>query len=200
MVLIGIMMLSGKMNAFTGYVSNVDNTNNVVDEEVIEEQEEEQEKDQENSQEELVDAPKIVLNDQFGVEHKLEDYKGKVVFLNFWATWCPPCKAEMPDIQKLYEKYQGEDSDVVVLGIAAPGLGKEKSKEEIADFLEENGYTYPVLMDVDGRYFNELRIMSYPTTYMITKEGKIFGYVSGAITEDIMEDIINQTREEKRAY
>ena len=203
MVLIGIMMLSGKMNAFTGYVSNSGNANNTVDEKVIEEEKEEQgeeKEDQANDQEELIDAPKMILKDQFGVEHKLEDYKGKVIFLNFWATWCPPCKAEMPDIQELHEKYDDEDSDVVVLGVAAPGLGKEKSQEEIVSFLEENGYTYPVLMDIDGRYFRELGIMSYPTTYMITKEGKIFGYVSGAITGDIMEDIINQTREEKRAY
>ena len=104
----------------------------------------------------------------------------------------------MPDIQELYEKYSDENSDVVVLGIAAPGVGNEKSEEEIIAFLEENGYNYPVLMDEGGRYFRLLGIMSYPTTYMITKEGKIFGYVSGAISGDIMEDIIHQTREGKR--
>ena len=105
----------------------------------------------------------------------------------------------MPDIQKLHEKYSNENSDVVVLGVAAPGLGKEKSEEEIVTFLEENEYTYPVLLDEGGRYFNMLGIMSYPTTYMITEDSKIYGYVSGAISGDIMEDIINQTREGQKS-
>ena len=196
MIVIGIMMFTGKMNTFTGYVSDPSNKSNVetpsdnTDEHVDSVEEETEDKS------ELVDAPNIILKDQFGNEHNLkEDYKGKIVFLNFWATWCPPCKAEMPDIQELHEKYTTADSDVVVLGIAAPGLGKEKGTEEIASFLEENGYTYPVLMDEGGRYFGMLGIMSYPTTYMITKDGKLFGYVSGAISGDIMEDIISQTRE-----
>lgn len=62
------------------------------------------------------------LKDQFGKSHKLEDYKGKVIFLNFWATWCGPCRSEMPEIQKLYEEYtvMGNDSEVVILGVAGP--------------------------------------------------------------------------------
>ena len=89
-----------------------------------------------------------MLQDQYGKEHSLADYKGKTIFLNFWATWCGPCRNEMPEIQKIYEEtQQEEDSDLVILGIAAPGFGQEGSQEEIEAFLEENGYTYPVLMD-----------------------------------------------------
>ena len=200
MIVIGIMMFTGKMNTFTGYVSgmsaesDVDSTSDKTEENIQSEEEEKEEEKQ------LVDAPNMVLKDQYGNVHNLiEDYKGKIIFLNFWATWCPPCKAEMPDIQKLHEKYSNENSDVVVLGVAAPGLGKEKSEEEIVTFLEENEYTYPVLLDEGGRYFNMLGIMSYPTTYMITEDGKIYGYVSGAISGDIMEDIINQTREGQKS-
>ena len=65
------------------------------------------------------------MTDQYGNIHALSDYEGKVIFLNFWGTWCPPCRAEMPDIQKLYEEYasQGDDAEVVILGAAAPWHG-----------------------------------------------------------------------------
>ena len=140
------------------------------------------------------------LKDQYGKTHKLSDYKGKVVFLNFWATWCPPCKMEMPDIQKIYEKYekQGEESEVVVLSLAAPNTQDEKDVEGIKAFLEENGYTYPVLMDDGGYIFGAYRISSLPTTFMIDKEGNVFGYVQGGLTQEAMESIIEQTITGKR--
>ena len=140
------------------------------------------------------------LKDQYGKTHKLSDYKGKVVFLNFWATWCPPCKMEMPDIQKIYEKYekQGEKSEVVVLSVAAPNTQDEKDIDGIKAFLEENGYTYPVLMDDGGYTFGAYRISSLPTTFMIDKEGNVFGYVQGGLTQEAMESIIEQTITGKR--
>ena len=140
------------------------------------------------------------LKDQYGKTHKLSDYKGKVVFLNFWATWCPPCKMEMPDIQKIYEKYekQGEKTEVVVLSVAAPNTQDEKDVEGIKAFLEENGYTYPVLMDDGGYTFGAYRISSLPTTFMIDKEGNVFGYVQGGLAQKAMESIIEQTITGKR--
>lgn len=140
------------------------------------------------------------LKDQYGKTQKLSDYKGKVVFLNFWATWCPPCKMEMPDIQKIYEKYekQGEKSEVVVLSVAAPNTQDEKDIDGIKSFLEENGYTYPVLMDDGGYTFGAYRISSLPTTFMIDKEGNVFGYVQGGLTQEAMESIIEQTITGKR--
>ena len=135
------------------------------------------------------------LTDQFGNTHTLADYKGKVIFLNFWATWCGPCRNEMPEIQKLYEEYssQGEDADVVILGAAGPDMGQEGSVEEIAAFMEENGYTYPVLMDETWEMFNWYGISAFPTTFMIDRDGNIYGYVQGQLTEDIMRSIIEQT-------
>ena len=146
-----------------------------------------------------IPAPDFELEDQFGQVHRLSDYKGKTVFLNFWATWCPPCRAEMPDIQKLYEEYdaQGDDA-VVILGVAGPGVGKEKSAEDIAAFLDENGYSYPVVMDVTGELFTEYGIYAFPTTFMIDREGNVFGYASGQLSYDVMKDIITQTMEGKR--
>ncbi len=137
------------------------------------------------------------LTDQFGNTHKLSDYKGKVIFLNFWATWCPPCKAEMPDIQELYERYesQGDEAEVAIIGVAAPNMGSEGSAGEIADFLEENGYTYPVLMDSTWEMFMWYGISAFPTTFMIDADGYIYGYVPGQMSMDIMESIIDQTLE-----
>lgn len=152
------------------------------------------------SEENKTPAIDFELKDQYGKTHKLSDYKGKVVFLNFWATWCPPCKMEMPDIQKLYEKYekQGEKSEVVVLSVAAPNTQDEKDIDGIKAFLEENGYTYPVLMDDGGYTFGAYRISSLPTTFMIDKEGNVFGYVQGGLTQEAMESIIEQTITGKR--
>ena len=141
----------------------------------------------------------FTLKDQYGNTHTLSDYKGKTVFLNFWATWCPPCRAEMPDIQKLYDTYDTEGDDaLIVLGIAAPNMGSEQSVEGIKKFLEDNGYTYPVVMDTTGEIFNAYGIFSFPTTFMIDRDGNVFGYASGQLSEDMMKSIIDQTMAGKR--
>ena len=142
-----------------------------------------------------VAAPDFTLTDQFGESHTLSDYQGKIVFLNFWATWCGPCKSEMPDIQALYEAHGGNAEDLVVLGVAQPGVGREGSREDIADFLSEGGYTYPVVMDEDGSVFAQYGIRAFPTTFMILSDGTVYGYVEGALSADIMEDIVRQTLE-----
>ncbi|MCR5475428.1 MAG: TlpA family protein disulfide reductase, partial [Lachnospiraceae bacterium] len=144
---------------------------------------------------EISPAPDFTLTDQYGVKHTLSDYRGKTVFLNFWATWCPPCRAEMPDIQAIYEEtLKQKDPDLVILGVAFPGYGKETDEEGIRDFLEENGYTYPVLMDTDASLMLPYYINAYPTTYMIDREGNVYGYVPGSMTRDVMEDVIRQTQ------
>ena len=103
----------------------------------------------------------------------------------------------MPEIQKLHEEYEAqEDSDVVILGIAAPDLGGEASEEEIKAFLEENGYTYPVVMDTTGEIFSSYGISAFPTTFMIDKDGNVYGYVSGQLSDDVMRNIIEQTQKQ----
>ena len=141
----------------------------------------------------VIPAPDFTLTDQYGETHTLSDYQGKTVFLNFWATWCGPCKMEMPDIQALYEEWDENAGDLVVLGVAGPGIGREGSAEDIAAFLEENGYTYPVVMDDTGTLFYQYGISAYPTTFMIDPEGNVFGYVQGAVSRESMDDIVEQT-------
>ncbi|MCR5476287.1 MAG: redoxin domain-containing protein [Lachnospiraceae bacterium] len=147
----------------------------------------------------LIPAPDFTLTDQYGVTHTLSDYRGKLVFLNFWATWCPPCRAEMPDIQALYEENEEtEDSDLVILAVAFPNQSGETTEEGVKHFLEENGYTYPTLMDPEATLAVQYYITAFPTTYMIDPDGNIFGYVPGSMSKEIMEDIIRQTREGTR--
>lgn len=186
MIFMGILMLTGKMNAVTGALSSTETQEEATETEAEPEEEEE-------AAEEVKTIPAIdfTLKDQYGNTHTLSDYKGKTVFLNFWATWCSPCRAEMPDIQKLYEEFQRED--VVILGVAAPNLGKEQSEEGIRTFLEANGYTYPVVMDTEAEAFQAYGINSFPTTFMIDKDGNVFGYIPGQLSEEIMRDIISQT-------
>lgn len=157
--------------------------------------ENEQQNAAKEDQQPLIPAPDFTLTDQYGVTHSLADYRGKIIFLNFWATWCPPCRAEMPDIQALYEKYsQDENSDVVILGVAFPNQGDEKDAEGIAKFLEDNGYTYPVLMDEGATLQLPYYITAFPTTFIINPDGNVLGYIPGSMTRDIMESVLDQAR------
>ena len=223
MVLMGILMFTGKMNDVTGYLSRISGTQvsqtESMEESTVPEKAEadneggstepgtggsESTTAEEASGETAADARPVIpavdfeLEDQYGNIHRLEDYRGKTIFLNFWATWCPPCKAEMPDIQKLYEKSSTEGEDaVIVLGVAAPNMGQEGSEEEIAAFMEEKGYTFPVLMVTEGELFASYGIMSFPTTFMIDRDGNVFGYVSGMLSADMMDSIVRQTLDGK---
>lgn len=231
MIVMGVLMFTGKMNDITGYLSAFQGSEDVGDDDSDGEDTTDAEgngtegsgdsgekertgsedgdgadsgsggtdsdEDAEDGDASAIPAPgyDMELTDQFGEVHTLSEYKGKVIFLNFWATWCGPCRNEMPDIQKLYEEYsaKGEDAEAVILGIAGPEIGQEGTREEIADFMNENGYTYPVLMDETGELFSQYGISAFPTTFMIDREGNVYGYVTGQMTEDIMRSIIDQT-------
>ena len=216
LIVMGLMMITGKMNSLTGYLSQfqtplsgsegqTEGSRQPETETAVTAKENEQSQASEGAgeeteaQENKIPALDFELEDQFGNLHKLSEKKRKTIFLNFWATWCPPCRAEMPDIQRLYEEYDTEGKDaLIILGVAGPDTGNEKSREEIARFLEENGYTYPVLMDMDWSLFGGYGIQAFPTTFMIDREGNVFGYASGQLTYDMMKDIIHQTMEGRR--
>lgn len=140
----------------------------------------------------------FTLTDQYGNTHTLSDYKGKVVFLNFWASWCKPCKKEMPDIEELYQKYNLNQDEVVFLGVANPKseeypTNADEKKDDILAFLEENEYTFPTVFDETGELSMNYYITAFPTTFMINKEGNVVGYIPGMMTKDIMESVIEQT-------
>ncbi|MEG2733324.1 MAG: TlpA disulfide reductase family protein, partial [Clostridium sp.] len=198
------------MNGITGYLSQTANKRTNIEETQITatdripavETNQAEETDPSTAQDQVI-APDFTLLDQNGEEHTLSDYQGKVVFLNFWATWCPPCRAEMPDIQKLYEEYGGNAEDLVILGVANPKTTEHPSNqdgtvEEVGQFLKDGAYTYPVVMDITGSVLSDYYVSSFPTTFMIDREGMVFGYVTGTLSEEIMRDIIQQTMSGKR--
>lgn len=207
LILMGFMTLTGFMNNMTGYLSGIgngavssqetaaDDENKDADPGSADPSQAEETGSSESapSDPDAVPAPDFTLVDQYGNEHTLSDYKGKTVFLNFWATWCGPCRSEMPEIQALYEKYGENEEDLVVLGVATPNLGQEGSAEDIAAFLEDQGYTFPTVMDETGFISAMYGISAYPTTFMIDADGNVYGYVASALTGDIMESIVQQT-------
>ena len=147
---------------------------------------------------EVLPAIDFTLKDQYGNTHSLSDYKGKTIFLNFWATWCGPCQSEMPEIQSLYESYGSNGEDLIVLGVANPSSAEnpravDGSIDEVSGFLSDNGYTFPVVMDTTGDVLSAYGISAFPTTFMIDTEGNVFGYVTGQLTADMMESIVTQT-------
>ena len=153
-----------------------------------------------SEQRELPAAIDFNLPDQNGEYHSLSDYAGKTIFLNFWATWCGPCQKEMPDIQALYEEYGQNTGDVIILGVANPKTSSnpnnsDVSTDEVIQFINDNGYTYPTIMDTTGELFYQYGISSFPSTFMITKDGLVYGYISGMLEKQMMIDIIDQTIE-----
>ena len=190
LIVMGILTLTGATGTISADLAAVSGT---TQEEPAAEQEDTTGAQEESGEIPVVPAPDFTLTDQYGETHTLSDYQGQTVFLNFWATWCGPCKMEMPDIQALYEAWDENAGDLVVLGVAGPNIGQEGSAEDIAAFLEENGYTYPVVMDDTGALFYQYGISAYPTTFMIDTEGNVFGYVQGAVSREVMDDIIQQT-------
>lgn len=131
----------------------------------------------------------FTLKDQDGNEITLSDYKGKVIFLNFFGTWCGPCQSEMPAIQRMYEKYGYNEGDLIILSIAHPNDGQEVSESEIAERMKNWGYSYPVLFDSEDTVFYRYYVSAFPTSFVIDKEGKFLGYIQGAISEEYLEEI-----------
>lgn len=150
--------------------------------------------DEGSNDEDRIKSIDFTLTDQYGKTHKLSDYEGKVVFLNFWATWCPPCKEEMPHIEQLYKDYNKNNDDVVILGVASPNLGREGSREHVVNFLKDQGYTFPVVLDEDGALAYQYGINAFPTTFIIDKEGYVTQYIPGAMDKATMASFIENQR------
>lgn len=201
LVVIGLLMVTGWMDTLSGSLAGSDPQATPTVQ--VTEAPKETDSPAETTQPEATDAPQesrapvpaldFTLTDQFGNTHTLDQYKGKTILLNFWGTWCGPCRSEMPDLQAVYEDYGNNEKDLVVLGVAAPNLGQEGSAEDITAFLEENGYTYPTLMNEDASLFYSYGISSFPTTFMIDKNGNVYGYIMGAQSREVFDDIIQQT-------
>jgi cytochrome c-type biogenesis protein len=189
MIALGLLLFTGKLD---GVGTAAPQTNNAAQNTQAGDEASQPGANSQQGQDKVAAIP-FTLKDQYGKTHTLADYKGKIIFLNFWATWCPPCRAEMPDIQKLYERSPQEgEKAVIVLGIAAPKLGSEKDQDGIKAFMDKNGYTYPVLMDEGGKLFEAYDIRAIPTTYLIDRNGDIIGRVQGALSAENIERIVQE--------
>jgi peroxiredoxin len=120
-------------------------------------------------------APDFTLENMNGEQVSLSDYQGQKVFLNFWASWCPPCRKEMPDMQKLHEKYGSEE-----LVILAVNVGEGKSTA--ANFMMQNGLSFPVLLDNSKDTARNYLVRGIPSSYFLDQDGIIKEKVVGAVS------------------
>lgn len=155
-----------------------------------------------SNKKEDVKMPNIVLYDQYGKKHNIEEYKGKVVVINFWATWCGYCVQEMPEFEKVYKEFGSNKKDVIILGVAGPKSKENQNnvdveKDKIISFLKKKNITYPTLMDETGKSFDDYKVRALPMTYVINKDGYLEGFVSGAITSEQLRKAVNETLKKK---
>ena len=155
-----------------------------------------------SNKKEDVKMPNIVLYDQYGKKHNIEEYKGKVVVINFWATWCGYCVQEMPEFEKVYKEFGSNKKDVIILGVAGPKSKENQNnvdveKDKVISFLKKKNIIYPSLMDETGKSFDDYKVRALPMTYVINKDGYLEGFVSGAITAEQLRKAVNETLKKK---
>ncbi|MCL4458737.1 MAG: TlpA family protein disulfide reductase [Chloroflexi bacterium] len=124
-------------------------------------------------------APDFALSSLDGKLVRLSDFKGQLVLLNVWATWCPPCRAETPDLEAFFSEYR--DKGVVVLAV---NLREDRSK--VASFVAERHLTFPVLLDTTGKVGDVYRVEAIPTSFFIDRDGVIRGVKTGAMSQSEM--------------
>lgn len=127
-------------------------------------------------------AADFTLTTLDGEQVNLSDYRGQRVLLNFWATWCPPCKAEMPHMEKFYQAYQGDG--IVVLAVNLTHT--EKSSAKVRSFVQDREITFPIALDSSGEVSEKYRVRAYPTSFIIDTSGVIRDIYQGAISYDTM--------------
>ena len=133
-------------------------------------------------------AADFSLEDMQGKTHRLADYRGKWVLINFWATWCPPCISEIPELTSLHNAHQ--DNDLVVIGIAMDS----GSSKKVADFAKAHGISYPVVMGNQeiAAQIGEMEVL--PTSYLYAPNGEQVSYQPGGVTRESIEAYIKSRK------
>ena len=129
------------------------------------------------------EAPDFTVYDLEGNAHKLSDFRGKPVLLNFWASWCGPCQMEMPDFQKFYESH-GDQVHFVIVNLTD---GQQETVETASAFITEKGYTFPVYYDTDIDAAMKYGVSAVPVSYFIDAEGYFVAWAQGALTADMLQ-------------
>ena len=129
------------------------------------------------------EAPDFTVYDQEGNAHKLSDFRGKPVLLNFWASWCGPCQMEMPDFQKFYESH-GDKVHFIIVNLTD---GQQETVETASTFVAEKGYTFPVYYDTDIDAAAKYGVSAVPVSYFIDAEGYFTAWAQGALSADMLQ-------------
>jgi cytochrome c biogenesis protein CcmG/thiol:disulfide interchange protein DsbE len=134
-------------------------------------------------------SPKLTLEDLSGKAVSLDDYLGSIVLVNLWATWCPPCRAEMPALQTYYENHKAD-------GFVLVAINQEETREVVEPFIREFGLTFPVWLDLDYQAEREFKTESLPSSFVIDRTGRVrlmwFGSISKKNLEKYVTDIIKE--------
>jgi len=131
-------------------------------------------------------APDFTMYDIDGNAVKLSDFRGKPVILNFWASWCGPCKAEMPDFEEAYRTY-GQEVQFLIVNLTD---GNSETVETASSFIADQGYTFPVYYDVAIEGAMAYRVYAIPVTYFLDAEGAVRAFNEGMISADVLESNI----------
>ncbi len=126
-------------------------------------------------------APDFTLETLAGEELSLSDYRDRLVIINFWASWCAPCAAEMPELQSYYEAHH--EAGVVVLGVNGG-----EAPAEVREFVGAYGITFPVLLDSERRVMGQYAVVGLPSTFFVDPEGQLMGYWPGILTREMLEE------------
>ncbi len=126
------------------------------------------------------DAPNFTLNDLQQRPYTLEQFKGEVVLVNFWASWCPPCIEEMPSMNQIYQRYRPKGLEIL-------GINFQEEPEQITEFLKQVKVDFPVLFDFDGTVAHQWNVFSMPTSFLVDRSGKVRYAVSRSIHWDLPE-------------
>ena len=114
----------------------------------------------------------IILNDMNGRERKLSDFRGKIIFLNFWATWCLPCRKEMPSMERLYKRFRDKDFEMI-------GINMQEPASSVKEFFENYKFSFISLLDSTGDVQKRFGIRAIPSTLILDKKGRIIGKAIG---------------------
>jgi len=131
--------------------------------------------------EEPIPAPDFLLKNAVDEERSLENYAGKTLVISFWTTWCPACKYELAEMQKLHELTIEKEMNIVVLGVNVLADPREKSKEGVLAEIEARGYTFENIFDEDGGMSIDYYVRAFPSTYIVNPEGELYTYWVGAL-------------------
>lgn len=130
-------------------------------------------------------APDFVVSDLEGTPIQLSAYRGKRILLNFWATWCPPCRLEMPALQEAYTAHAGDDFVILAINYL-------ETSEDVKAFLQSNGFSFPVGIDSSGDVFRNYRVATIPTSLFIGRDGVILALHRGPLTKEAIERVLAQ--------